>query len=139
MLSPYEPLRQTSAPAPHPVAMCLRLIALACMGLTLVALSACSNESPDEIREKTARDTATLKRDTKALAEGIKEGLTEKESVDLNKASKEELAKLPGMDAHKADRIIAERPFASSHQLVTRHILKEDEYARLQDKVVVTH
>lgn len=109
------------------------------MGLTLVALSACSNESPDEIREKTARDTATLKRDTKAVAEGIKEGLMEKKSVDLNKASKDELAGLPGMDAHKADRIIAERPFASSHQLVTRHILKEDEYARLQDKVVVTH
>jgi hypothetical protein len=43
------------------------------------------------------------------------------------------------MDDRKADRIIAERPYASSHQLVTRHVLTEDEYSRIQDKVVVTH
>jgi hypothetical protein len=138
MLS-YERLCQPSTSAPHPIRMRFRLIAVACISVTLAAFSACSNESPDELREKTARDTAALKRDTKAVAEGIKEGLMEKKSVDLNKAAKDELAGLPGMDAHKADRIIAERPFASSHQLVTRHILTEDEYARIQDKVVVTH
>jgi len=119
--------------------MRIRLIAAASMVLILAALSACtSNESPDEIRQKTARDTAALKRDTKAVAEGIKEGLTSKKSIDLNKASKDELAGLPGMDDRKADRVIAERPYASSRQLVTRHILSEDEYARIQDKVVVT-
>jgi DNA uptake protein ComE-like DNA-binding protein len=132
--------RQPSVAAPHPIVMRIRLIAVACIGLTLAALSACtSNESPDEIRDKTARDTAALKRDTKAVAEGIKDGLTEKKSVDLNKASKDELAGLPGMDDHKADRVIAERPYASSHQLVTRHVLTEDEYSRIQDQVVVAH
>jgi DNA uptake protein ComE-like DNA-binding protein len=120
--------------------MRIRLIAVACIGLTLAAFSACtSHESPDEIRDNTARDTAALKRDTKAVAEGIRDGLTEKKSVDLNKASKDELAGLPGMDDRKADRVIAERPYASSHQLVSRHILTEDEYARIQDKVVVAH
>lgn len=119
--------------------MHIRLLAAACIGLSLTLLSACtSHESPDEIREKTARDTATLKSDTKALAEGIKDGLSGKKSIDLNKASKDELAGLPGIDDHKADRIIAERPYADAHQVVSRHVLSEDEYSRIQDKVVVT-
>jgi DNA uptake protein ComE-like DNA-binding protein len=45
---------------------------------------------------------------------------------------------LPGITPHKADRIIAERPYADPHQLVTRHVLSEDEYAQVKDRVVVT-
>jgi DNA uptake protein ComE-like DNA-binding protein len=101
--------------------------------------TACSpNQSPDQLREKTAEATATLKRDTKAVAQGVKEGLSSKASVDLNKASKGDLSALPGITAQKATRIIAERPYASAHQLVTRHVLSEDEYAQIQDRVVVT-
>lgn len=102
-----------------------------------LALAGCPNQSPDQIRQKTAEETAAIKRDSKALAEGVKDGLSSKRSVDLNKASKEDLTSLPGIDAHDADRIIAERPYANSHQLVTRHILSEDEYSKIQDRVVV--
>ena len=99
---------------------------------------ACSpNQSPDQLREKTAQATETMKRDTKAIAQGVKEGLSNKKTVDLNKASKEDLSGLPGITNQKADRIIAERPYASTHQLVTRHLLSEDEYAQVQDSVVV--
>ena len=79
----------------------------------------------------------TIKRDTKAVAQGVKEGLSNKRTVDLNKASKDDLASLPGITPHQAERIIAERPFASPHQLVTRSILSEDEYSQIQDRVVV--
>lgn len=99
---------------------------------------ACSpNQTPDQIREKTAEETATIKRDTKAVAQGLKEGLSNKRSMDLNKATKDDLVSLPGITAQRADRIIAERPYASSHQLVTRHILSEEEYSQIQDRVVV--
>jgi DNA uptake protein ComE-like DNA-binding protein len=47
------------------------------------------------------------------------------------------LAALPGVSAKQADRIIAERPYATTRQLVTRHILSEDEYGQVQDRVVV--
>ena len=117
--------------------MLLRLIPIVSASLLLAVLFGCSNESPDQIRDRTARDTATLKRDTKAVAEGVKEGLTSKKSVDLNRASREELASLPGLDDRKADRVIAERPFANAHQLVSRHILSEDEYSNIRDRVVV--
>jgi len=99
--------------------------------------TACTNENPDQIRQKTAEETAAVKRDTKAVAQGLKEGLSNKRSVDLNKGSKDDLTSLPGITAQKADRIVAERPYANSHQLVTRHILSEDEYAQVQDRVVV--
>lgn len=102
--------------------------------LTLVA---CSNQSPDQIRQKTAEETAAVKRDSKAVAQGIKDGLSNKRSIDLNRASKSDLESLPGVNTHTADRIIAERPYANTHQLVTRRILSEDEYAQLQDRVVV--
>jgi competence protein ComEA len=119
--------------------MRLRSSALILASLIFIAFTACSpNQSPDEIREKTARDTATLKRDTKAVAEGIKEGLTQKKAVDLNHASRGELADLPGIDSHKADRIIAERPYANAHQLVSRHVLSEEEYGRIQDRITVS-
>jgi DNA uptake protein ComE-like DNA-binding protein len=98
---------------------------------------ACTNQSPDQIRQKTAEETATIKRDSKAIAQGVKEGLSNKRTVDLNKASKDDLASLPGINPHQADRIIAERPYASPHQLVTRSILSEDQYSQIQDRVIV--
>jgi len=100
--------------------------------------TACSNQSPDQLREKTAQETAAIKRDTKAVAQGVKEGLSNKRSVDLNKASKDDLASLPGISSQRADRIIAERPYANTHQLVTRRILSEDEYSQIQDRVTAS-
>jgi DNA uptake protein ComE-like DNA-binding protein len=119
------------------------LVPIAILSSTLGLGSACSpNQTPDQIRQETAKDAATLKQDTKAVAEGLKEGLngkSEGEKVDLNRASKSELSSLPGISGEKADRIIAERPYASAHQLVTRRILTEDEYGQIQDRLFITH
>jgi DNA uptake protein ComE-like DNA-binding protein len=125
----------------HRNRMHLRILNDVCIAAILAGSAACSpNQTPEQIRQKTAQDTATLKSDTKAVVEGVKEGLSsDKKAVDLNKASKDDLTALPGIDAHKADRIIAERPYADAHQLVTRHVLSEDEYAQIRDRVIVSH
>jgi DNA uptake protein ComE-like DNA-binding protein len=108
-------------------------------GLMLAAGVSCSsNQSPDQIRQQTAQATEEVKRDTKAVADGIRDGLSNKKAVDLNKGSKDDLLTLPGITGPRADRIIAERPYASAHQLVTRRVVSEDEYAQIQDRVVVT-
>ena len=107
------------------------------VSVLLVFALACTNQSPDQIRQKTAEETAAIKRDTKAVAQGVKDGLSNKKSVDLNKASKDDLASLPGISSREADRIIAERPYANTHQLVSRHVLTEDQYSGIQDRVVV--
>ena len=118
--------------------MRIRATILFLIAPVLIAAVACNNQSPDQIRQETAKDTATMKRDTKAVVEGVKEGLgSDKKAVDLNKASKDDLTTLPGIDAHKADRIIAERPYADAHQLVSRHVLSEDEYAQIRDRIIV--
>ena len=107
--------------------------------IVAVGVACAPNQSPDQLRENTAKATATLKRDTKAVAEGVKEGLTSnpKNPVDLNSASKDDLESLPGITAQRADRIIAQRPYAGTKQLVTRHVLSEAEYAQIQDRVIV--
>jgi len=114
-----------------------RMLPLLSLSLLVGIFVACTNASPDQIRQKTAEETAAVKRDTKAVAQGLKEGLSNKRSVDLNKATKDDLASLPGVTTAKADRIIAERPYANAHQLVTRRVLSEDEYSQIQDRVVV--
>jgi DNA uptake protein ComE-like DNA-binding protein len=115
------------------------VIPCAIVGIMLATLSACApNPSPDQVREKTAEATSALKRDTKAVAEGIKDGLTEKKSVDLNKASRDDLSALPGITTETAVRIMAERPYATTRQLVTRHVVSEGEYAQIRNRVTVT-
>jgi DNA uptake protein ComE-like DNA-binding protein len=116
----------------------LRRLFLSVLVASFFALNAaCSNQSADQLRQKTAQETAAIKRDTKAVAEGVKDGLNTRLSVDLNKCSKGDLTSLPGITDHKADRIIAERPYADTHQLVTRHILSEDEYTQVRDRIAV--
>jgi DNA uptake protein ComE-like DNA-binding protein len=128
---------QPESPLWHRISMTLRLLSTA-LSLSIVAVcAACTSQNPDQIRQKTAEETAAIKRDTRAVAQGIKEGLSNKKTVDLNKASKAELSALPGITDKQADRIVAERPYADIHQLVSRHVLTEDEYAQIQPQIVV--
>lgn len=118
--------------------MLMRLVTAAWIAVVLALFAACSpNATPDQIREKTAEGTAAIKRDSKAVAEGIKDGLTNKKAVDLNHASKAELSDLAGITDKQAEHIIAERPYANTHQLVTRHVITEDEYSQIQSRVTV--
>jgi DNA uptake protein ComE-like DNA-binding protein len=123
--------------------MRLRLIALALsLGSFFTAVACNTHQSPDQLREKTAQETTTLKRDSQAVAQGIKEGLADNNPaklVDLNKASKAELTTLPGIDSRRADRIIAERPYSDKYQTVSRGALSDDEYARIQDQITISH
>jgi DNA uptake protein ComE-like DNA-binding protein len=103
----------------------------------LVCITACSrNENADEIRRQTAKATETMRRDTKAVVEGVKEGMHSDKAVDINTASREDLLNLPGMTQHEADRIIAERPFKNAHELVARHLVSEAEYDKISDRII---
>src|ERR1700739_5138547 len=109
--------RQPCASPWHRNNMLGRLFLSAFVASLFALHAACSNQSPDQLRQKTAEETATIKRDTKAVAEGVKDGMSSRRSVDLNKCSKGDLTSLPGITDHKADRIIAESPSADPNQL----------------------
>jgi competence protein ComEA len=108
-----------------------------------IGFVACNNNqspSPEQVRQKTAEATATIKDDAKALGEGVREGLSRPSSdkpLDLNTASKASLMGLPGIDDASADRIIADRPYSSEHQLLDKRVVSRDEYSKIAGSVTV--
>jgi len=119
------------------------VIALIFSGISvasIASLTGCTTkDNPDEIRQRTAEATATMKRDAKAVAEGVKEGMSRDKTLNINKASREDLLTLPGISEHQADRIIAERPFNNTRDLVTRRVLSQEEYEKIRDRVIAGH
>ncbi len=107
------------------------------VSLILVGLAGCTREqrSPDAIRNDTAHATAGVVRDTKAVAEGVVDGLRQKGPVNINKASSDDLQRLPGVTPDMADRIIAGRPYQEGADLYHRHIVSKAEYNQIAGKI----
>jgi DNA uptake protein ComE-like DNA-binding protein len=121
---------------PKPVRV-LSSTAVLLFTLVLVSCSACSSrQNPDELRQKAAQTTAELRNDAKAIASGVKEGMQRDKIVDVNHASKEQLTTLPGIDDAVADRVIADRPYKTAHELVTRRVISEEEYQRIRSRIM---
>ena len=110
----------------------LRSLMLFAVFMTVVA---CTEQNPQDLKEKTARATVQIKRDAKAVASGIREGWSRDKPLDLNTATKEQLQTLPGLSGSQAERIIAGRPYQQPDDLVSRHILPRAEYSKIADLV----
>lgn len=59
--------------------------------------------------------------------------------VDINSASRAELKKLPGVDDAMADRIIANRPYLTKAELVTRKVMLAGPYMSIRLRVVAVN
>jgi len=123
------------------------------VALTILG-GACSNDS-NATRQQARKTTEELKRDSReaagdlkkgteqaraslsAAAQGVKEGLNDKSSsqVNLNRANKAQLMGLPGIDEPQANAIIADRPYRNPHDAVHKGAISEDEYQKISDKV----
>jgi DNA uptake protein ComE-like DNA-binding protein len=104
--------------------------------IVLWGLAACTrNQSPEELKEKTARATAELKVDAKAVASGVREGWSRDKPLDVNTATREQLISLPGVTGAEANREIAGRPYNDPSELVTRHILPQSTYDKIADRL----
>ena len=57
-------------------------------------------------------------------------------AVDINSAGKAELMTLPGIDAARADKIIAGRPYPSKAFLVTRNIIPAGVYETIRRQII---
>jgi DNA uptake protein ComE-like DNA-binding protein len=106
--------------------------------LILFSLAACTPErrNPDAIRQDTAQATKEVTQDAKAVAKGVVDGLKDQGPVNINKASSDELKKLPGIDDASAKKIIDNRPYDDSYDLVKKGAVSKHEYDQLAGKVV---
>lgn len=106
--------------------------------LTVLLISTACMEprNSDDLKERTAQATANLKRDAKAVAAGIREGWSRDKPLDLNSATKDQLADLPGITVADADRIAAGRPYREPKELLDRRILPKAKYDQISDRIV---
>jgi competence protein ComEA len=110
----------------------LSILALA----SLCGLAGCApNQSPQELREKTAQATAELKTNAKAVAEGVREGWSRDKPLNLNSATREQLVSLP-LTGEEADAVMSGRPYNDPDELVTRRILPKSKYDKISDRIV---
>ena len=58
--------------------------------------------------------------------------------VDINSATVEQLAAVPGLDKAHAMKIVSNRPYPTRAWLVTKGILTEAKYAEVKDHLVAT-
>jgi competence protein ComEA len=56
--------------------------------------------------------------------------------IDINSASRKELKTLPGVDDALADKIIANRPYLTKADLVTKGVMPDGPYGALRNKIV---
>jgi DNA uptake protein ComE-like DNA-binding protein len=86
---------------------------------------------------------ANAERAVNDVAAGVTQGLDNKtpatggSRLDLNSASRADLASLPGISPDKARQIIDHRPYSSSHDLVKAGILTERQFEDIAAQVTV--
>jgi DNA uptake protein ComE-like DNA-binding protein len=117
------------------------MFAAACL-----CLAACTQPAREtDIRRQSAEATRQVKkgaqelaRDTKAAAQGVRDGLEpdREHPLDINSASEPSLALLPGISLVKAHDIVKARPYSSPRSLVTKGVLTPEQYSKVADRVV---
>jgi len=88
-----------------------------------------TNSKTKKVMKKATAKTQDAASDTKDAVSGNKR-------LDLNSATKDELAALPGMTADDAQKVIDNRPYKAKNDLVKKNVVSADEYAKIKDSVV---
>jgi hypothetical protein len=141
----------------------LSLATLATYACLFWCLGCNNTQSDQQLKEQAAQTTEQVKQGAKVaaadakvaaanaerkvddIAEGVKEGMhgdqpasskPSPDAIDINTATADQLATLPGITPARAKRIMDNRPYATPHALVHEGLVSEAEYARLSGRIV---
>ena len=91
------------------------------IGAALLAVAGCTHRA-----EQRARDT---------YHDVFGGSDSETRRVDLNTATRREIARLPGLTDNDADRIIANRPYGNKQGLLNKGVLGKQKYDQIENYV----
>jgi|SRR6185369_9543264 competence protein ComEA len=117
------------------------LVSLGLMTIPAFAQDAATTSSNGNIdhndtNSKTKKAVKKAVGKTEDTASDTKDKVSGTKRVDLNSATKDELAALPGMTAEDAQKVIDNRPYTGKNDLVKKNVVSADEYAKIKDSVV---
>ena len=128
----------------HRSSLMLGVLALALTASMSTAQSGTTAPAPAKAATPAAKTTTSVTRSAQVAPSGAttsasgttrvstKSHMVARSRVDLNTASKEDLARLPGIGEDTADRIIAGRPYKSKVDLIKNKILTPAQYAKVR-------
>ena len=116
------------------------LVSVGLMAIPAVAHDARASSSdtldPNDTNSKTKKAIKKAAGKTQDAASNTKDAVSGNKRLDLNSATKDELAALPGMTADDAQKVIDNRPYKMKSDLVKKNVVSADEYAKIKDSVV---
>jgi competence protein ComEA len=107
---------------------------------TLCTLLACVllvGLSPAQTSTSSQTQTTTPTKTKKSSGEAKSSKASSK--IDINSATKDELATLAGIGDATAQKIIDNRPYRAKNELVTKKIVTKSEYAKIKDQIIAHH
>lgn len=72
----------------------------------------------------------------RASSDSAKTKASSAEKLDINSATKEQLDALPGIGEAYAQKIIANRPYRTKRDLVTKKIIPQSTYDKIKDQII---
>lgn len=142
-----------------------KIFATACFALSLLVTVGCATketdqqqkEREDKTRDDAAKATERAKpeiqeagrelghaadeaaREARAFAEGVRQGWLQggHTIVNVNSASEGDLMQLPDVSQATARKIIRNRPYHDREDLLAKHVVSEEQYAKIQDIITV--
>ncbi len=116
------------------------MVALGLLGLPSFAQDATTTNTQttdhQDTNSKTKKAIKKATNKTEDTATDAKDTVTRHKRLDLNSATADQLAALPGLAAGDAQKIIDNRPYKAKNDLVKKNVLTAEQYAKIKDDVV---